>query len=135
MSSKIIYLEDNGVVLKFSGILSWKDIHDANEKIYATSEKIRSIHYQIADFTDVERTDITSAQVRKLAEQDANAARINPDMILAIVGSDDLIYGLARMWEAYASDASFEKAVFRYLDDAKKWINQKVSAIHDNKAV
>ena len=135
MSSKIIYLEDNGVILEFSGILNWKDIYDANEKIYTTPEQIRSIHYQIADFTDVETTDITSAQVQKLAEQDSSAAKINPDMILAIVGSDDLVYGLARMWEAYASEVSFEKAVFRQLEDAKKWINQKVSAIHDNKAV
>jgi len=135
MPVKITYLKDRGVMVKGSGFVSWKDIYHANETIYDTADKIKSIYYQIADFTDVSGTDITSEQVKILAEQDAQAAKINPNLIVAVVGADDLVYGLARMWKAYAGEVYFETGVFRDIDTARQWITDKLDKLHGREAV
>ena len=135
MPVKISYLKDHGVVVKGSGFVTWKDIYHANETLYDTADKIKSIYYQIADFSNVTGTDITSEQVKILAEQDARAAKVNPNLIVAVVGADDLVYGLARMWEAYAGEVSFETGVFRDIDAARQWIADKIDKLHGREAV
>jgi hypothetical protein len=47
-------------------------------------------------------------------------------MLVAIAGSDDLMFGLARMWEAYVDQAGFETAVFRELEAAESWIEAQL---------
>ena len=50
------------------------------------------------------------------------AAKINPEMIIAVVGKKDLAFGLLRMWQVYTKEASLETSVFRELEEAKVWI-------------
>jgi hypothetical protein len=53
----------------------------------------------------VERGVADPAEIQQLAEQDQSAAALNPTMVIAIVGSGDVPYGLARMWEALRGGA------------------------------
>ena len=46
---------------------------------------------------------------------------------VALVASGDLEYGFARMYEAYAEHLPFELMVFRDLDEARRWLNEKAS--------
>ena len=48
---------------------------------------------------------------------------------IALVMPKDLAYGLARMWESQTEyDASFQIQIFRSFKDARKWIEEGLTA-------
>lgn len=126
MPIKLSYTKDGGVLAVGSGVLTGQDVKDVNAEIYKTPETIKNISYQLVDFSGVTKLKATAAEVEDLARQDEEAARINPGMFIALVGKDDLIYGMSRMWEELASGALIETMVFRELEDAKKWIKERM---------
>ena len=71
---------------------------------------------------------IINKQVHELgiAIQDLKAFEVNPNMLIDLVAKEDLIFGLARMWEAYAYKTTFETMVFKKMDDAQQWIREKL---------
>lgn len=122
MSLDINRTDDGGIFLKGSGILKYDDVAGVNRILYATPETIRGLRYQISDYTEVSEIRLDAEEIRELARQDAQASRSNPDMLIAVVGSDDLMFGVLRMWNAYASAQGFETRVFRDLAEARIWI-------------
>ena len=122
MPIELSFIENNGILFKGTGVLTGKDISTANEFIYESPGKIREIAYQLCDYTEIEKIDMSSDEIRILASQDEKAAKINPQMIIAVVGKEDIVFGLSRMWQAYADETAFETCVFRNIEDAKIWI-------------
>lgn len=110
-----------GVVVEGSGVLAGEELIAMNEYIYAP-ERLDRLRYQIVDLTRIERSEVTDAQRRHCAEQDRLAAMRNPAMRIVIVCSTDLQFGLARMWEAYASGPLLKSFVCRTVPEARDWI-------------
>lgn len=125
MPIDIQYTEDNGVIVRAVGQITIQDLVNANKSIYVNEEKIKSIKYQLCDLSQAEGI-ITAHDVEVLAEQDKQAAKINPKMVIAIVGSKNVAYGLARMWQTLVDESTFEKGVFRSVEEAKDWINTRI---------
>jgi len=126
MPTRVKHLEDGGVIAEFSGRIVVEDITGLNDSLYESPERIRAIKYQLCDFTDVTDVAVDSSEITDLAKQDLEASVANPHMIIALVGGRDLTYGLARMWEAYASGPALETMVFRSREDAESWIRAKL---------
>ncbi|MBN1515076.1 hypothetical protein JXA32_00750 [Candidatus Sumerlaeota bacterium] len=126
MPIHVTYTQDGGLLVTGEGAVSGSDLVEANKKIYASEEKIKQIVYQLVDFSDISELHVILGDVEKIAVQDRAAARVNPDMFIAIVGKRDLVYGLSRMWEAMTEEAPFETKVFRELSDAQEWIQSKL---------
>jgi hypothetical protein len=126
MPIKVSYREDGGVDFDEQGLMTGEDVIEANNTIYASEEKIAQLKYQLCDYTKVDKFEISNFELRRIASQDEKAATLNPDMLVAIVSVQDLMFGLARMWEAYAGETPFETAVFREREEAKAWIQARV---------
>jgi hypothetical protein len=126
MSVTVIYREDGGVVLDAEGIVTGEQLFECNRTIYATDEKSAKLKYQICDFTKAVKFEISTSELRGIASQDQKAAALNPNMPIVIVGAEDLFYGLAWMWEVYVSEAPFETAVFRELEEAEAWLESEL---------
>ncbi|MDY6951895.1 MAG: hypothetical protein SWE60_10300 [Thermodesulfobacteriota bacterium] len=126
MPLRIIYTEDGGIIAKGEGIVTGSDIKEINNIIYASPKHIEEIAYQVGDFTDVTDVFISSSEIEELAIEDKEASAVNPNMLIALVGRKDLIYGLSRMWEAFTDDSPFETMVFRKMEDAQQWIKEKL---------
>ncbi len=122
MPIDVTFLDDGGVVFKGSGCVTFDDVANANHRIYASPDQIRKIAYQICDYSDATDIDLSAEQVRTLALQDADAARANPAMLLAVVGQQDFVFGMLRMWELYAEPSSVRTRVCRTVDEARRWI-------------
>ncbi len=43
-------------------------------------------------------------------------------MLIAVVGEQDVIYGLARAWETHVADGPGNTQVFRTVGEAKLWL-------------
>ena len=126
MPLSITYIEGGGIMVIGEGVVIGSEIKEINDIIYESPEKIEKISYQLRDFTDVSDISISSAEIEGLAIQDKEAFEVNQNMLIALVAKEDLIFGLARMWEAYAYKPSFETMVFKKIDDAKHWIREKL---------
>lgn len=81
--------------------------------------------YSLADFSHAGRTDIGPEAVRTVAELSLATAVQRPDLLLAAVGGRDLVYGLVRMFQAYASGLPWEMEAFRSLAEAEDWLRER----------
>ncbi|CAD7849012.1 MAG: hypothetical protein [Olavius algarvensis Delta 4 endosymbiont] len=126
MPIRIEYLEDNGVAFKGAGVVTFTDLKSANDSVYASQKKIKAISYQIVDLATIDNIDLSSEDLEQLAHQDQYAFGVNPDIRIAVVGPQDLTFGLARVWEAYACQMNSPQAckIFRKRQDALEWVAQ-----------
>ncbi len=126
MPMSIDYIEDGGIISRGEGAVTGSEIIEANDIIYESPDKIKNIIYQICDLTNVSDFDISTSELEALSSQDKKASKINPKMFIAVVGEKDVIFGLARMWEAFSYSSPFETKVFRKMEDAQQWIREKL---------
>jgi hypothetical protein len=126
MPMSVAYTGDGGILAIGDGVVTGSDIKQVNDMIYESLEKIRKIVYQVCDFTNVSGVSVSTFEIEQLAIQDKKASEINPNMFVAIVGKEDYLYGLSRMWEALSYDSPLETMVFRKMEDAQQWIEEKL---------
>ena len=110
-----------GVVYICTGVVTEAEFHQASEEVYS-EEKIERLRYQLVDFTATEHLDSNLEDIRKSAEMDAVAANENPNFVIAVVGPDDLTFGLSRMWQTVVPNSDLRIRVFRCISDAERWI-------------
>ena len=113
-----------GLVQIAAGTLSGAQILSTVEERFDSDSSVARYKYCLLDYSETEIINISTEEIITAASIYALAAKINPDIVVAIVASEDIIYGLARMWESYAKDIPWEKMVFRKRDEAEKWIRE-----------
>jgi hypothetical protein len=119
-------LEDrNGMLISGIGVVNARDIAEAREEFH--SEELR---YLIVDVSRVERLDATSSELRALASASVAFSRGREGRLIAVVGEQDYMYGLARMWSFHVEEGSHRVGAFRCLTDAVAWV-QEASRVHD----
>ncbi len=80
---------------------------------------------EISDLRDVVNFNITTNGVRRLVMQDEKDARLVRTHKLAIVTSQTIIYGMARMYQTLTQKNIAEVNVFRDIEKAQAWISSK----------
>lgn len=125
MPIHVKHLEDNGVILKGEGVVTFDDLRNANNIIYANDKRIKETTYQLVDLSAIDRVELSNNEIERLAQQDQLAFKVNPDMRIAIVGTKDLTYGLSRVWEVFACELYSQQVceVFRDLEAAREWVH------------
>ena len=126
MPLSMTYTQEGGVIVWGEGTITGTDIKEVNDIIYASPEKIEKIAYQLGDFRHVTDIVVTNSEIEAFAIQDKKASEINPNMVIAMVGTKDLVFGLSRVWEAFTHDSPFETMVFRKITEAQQWIKGKL---------
>jgi hypothetical protein len=69
-------------------------------------------------------TDVTALQVRLLIQRAASMLRAADVGPTAIVTSNDVVYGMARMYSILAEGAGVHAEVFRDMSSANMWLEQ-----------
>ncbi len=92
--------EGSGVVVTWTGDVSGDEIKKMNETLY-TQDRGGRLRYQIWDFTQVERLNVSIQDASDLAMQDKMAAQKNPDQIVALVGNRALFAGDDELFHVY----------------------------------
>ena len=65
---------------------------------------------------------LTSTQIQGLA--DYAKTKFSPPSRVAIVASEDLAFGLSRMYEAFRAQQNVDIEIFRTEEDAHKWFKK-----------
>jgi hypothetical protein len=119
--------EGAGVLVTGTGIVRGAEFIAMNRRIYA-ADFLPRLRYQIVDISRVERHEVSAAEIQLCARQDREAAAQNPQLLIAVVAGDQLGFGLARMWEAYADDPVLKTRVYKSIEDARAWVESQSSA-------
>jgi hypothetical protein len=90
----------------------------AHARALAANPRFRPHFSQLTDFREATGVDVTTATVREMAELSpfGSGAR------RALVAPNDLIYGMARMFQIMRSGSPDQIDVFRELDSALEWL-------------
>lgn len=122
MPLTINYKDDGrGIEILATGTVHGREIIDAHKEIYS-EENLKRQLYQIIDRSLCLEYDVSTEEIKKIAELDNTAALINPHIIIAIVAPDDLQYGMSRIWQAYTDESGFKTRVFRDRKSADLWL-------------
>ncbi len=108
------------VVATGRGVVTGEEILRATEEIHA----LPRYDCQLADFTGVERFEVSADDVERFAAQDRAAVVVNPNLRVAVAGNKDIVFGMARMWEAVVGDSSISTRVVRTLEEARRWMEE-----------
>lgn len=119
-------MKDCGILVKGEGVVTGNEIKEINRKLYDSTEKLLKTRYQLWDLTNVSEVVVSNTDIEIFARQDAAAAKINPNMAIAVVANSDLLYGLSRMWEGHSYSSPFKSMVCRDIADAERWIDKTI---------
>ena len=99
------------------GIVTDRDLL-AHVRALAVDPRLRPHFRQFVDYMDVTTADVTRTGIRQLAELNPFGAGARRAMA---VGSD-VVYGMARMYQAMSPGRDDEMEIFRDRDSAFEWL-------------
>ena len=127
MTIKVNYIDDGvGVEIVATGCVTGDEIIDAHQEIYSP-DILKKQRYQIIDRTECKEYIVSSEDIKKIAEIDKAASNSNPDIIIVIIASSDLQFGMSRIWQVYVEDSKFETKIFRDRITAEKWLEGQLN--------
>ncbi len=108
-----------------AGVFSMTDALAHQENLLKDSD-FEPTFSQLWDLTHVTKVDLTSEDLQRLSQRSI----FSRDSRRAILVNADLVFGLARMFEAFRENFGEEGIrVFRNLDDALEWVLAKNTAV------
>ena len=122
MPIQVNYL-DNGIGIEIiaSGIVTGGEVIEAHKEIY-NEKNLQKQKYQIVDRTRCSKYQVYAEDIEAIAELDNKASEKNPNIIIAIVSSTSLQFGMTRMWQAYLKENCFTTKIFLNRKEADEWI-------------
>lgn len=121
-----------GVIITYSDFLSDDEYKRKMLDHFAEDIEIfSSYRYSISDFLALDKLDVTTDTIALIARHAEQAARRNPDVVIALVANQDLVFGLSRMWASMAMDLPWEINTFRNREDADAWVREQLKARFD----
>jgi hypothetical protein len=122
MTIHVNYLENGyGIEIIASGTVTGEEIIDAHKQIYK-KETFKKLRYKIVDRTDCSKYQVYPDDIEKIAVMDDDASKINPNIIIAVISTTSLQYGMTRMWQAYLTNKLFITRNFSDRISADKWV-------------
>ena len=112
------------VVFHSEGVLTAAEVDHANDWLYSKFPELA--RFQIWDHSALVEIIADTADWENMAAQDQAATESLSSIVIALVGTTDLVYGLLRMYEAFADHDSIQTKVFRDLSSAENWIRKKI---------
>jgi len=122
MTIHVNYLKNGyGIEIIASGTVTGEEIIDAHKEIYK-KETLKKLRYKIVDRTDCTKYQVYPDEIEKIAVMDDDASKINPNIIIAVISTTSLQYGMTRMWQAYLTNNLFITRNFSDRISADKWV-------------
>lgn len=122
MPIQINYLDKGtGIEIIASGIVTGEQIINANKEIY-NEENLYKQRYQIIDRSHCSKYEVFAEEIEAIAEIDNQASEKNPNIIIALVSTTSIQYGMTEMWRAYLKNDLFVTRNFSDRESANKWI-------------
>lgn len=133
MPIELKYLDKGrGVEYFVTGVLTGDDIIKANRKLYA-SKASASVQYKIIDRTECTDYHVRADDVRLIAEQEKEAAKNNPRLIIALIAPTKVQFAMSRMLKSYleAAVTGYKTEIFNDRKSAQEWISKQLKKLSE----
>ncbi len=110
-------------VVVVEGALGDADVYETFSTLWLTPEYDPALD-ELVDLRGLSGVGVTSTGIRRLAETSVQVHRGSPAVRVAIVAPDNLVYGLSRMYGAFAEESGSEHRVFRSVEEAMDWLKR-----------
>jgi hypothetical protein len=125
MPIQIFFLQNGkGVEFISSGVVTGKEIIEANKKIY-NQEILHRLKYKIIDRSTCTDYRVSTDEIVTILVQDEEASKINRNITIAFVAPLPPMYGITKMMQAFAEQTGFETGIFLDRKSADVYINGK----------
>ena len=84
--------------------------------------------YSLTDWSQVTEAKISNAAIQEVAALSREVLIQNPQIVMAFVAHDDLLFGLTRMFELSTSQPDSLMRVFHQRSEAESWVRAEVKA-------
>ena len=119
--SYVIDKEQGVALATASGELTENDLLEHKRKLFSDPE-FRSGFVELSDVRFIEKLNVSPEGIRKFVAQDSADAPGNKEYKLAIVVSQDLAFGMGRMYEMSTSKNFSNVRIFRDMQEARTWL-------------
>jgi hypothetical protein len=116
-----VTFNNHGVTAIFSGVITSQEIYDANTEILSHPD-FPSLRYQLCIFQNVSDFQISTHELMLTAQRDIEASKTNKNVKVAIVTDSTLVYGLGRMYDAFADESDWQTEIFWKIEEAYDWL-------------
>lgn len=129
MPYSVEYIEkEGGLITVWEGSVSGDELARSLYDRFSSIEKLKKLRYFITDHSNVSDFNVTSADIEKIAQLFKKTAKIANRPYGVAIGPKDIIYGLTRMWQVYASDdiTGWHTHVVRTRKEAYDWLRSRL---------
>jgi hypothetical protein len=128
MPYTMTFLDDGkGMVLEYQGIVTPTEGREARGAFTARDKGRLPCKYCLQDLSHASFDGMTTQQVRE-SGQTFSRERDPPEVVCAFVVRDALVYGLVKVWRAWAVQADWEVRIFDTREPAVVWLRERVKA-------
>lgn len=126
MSIQINYFDDGiGIEIALSGKVTGKDVIEKHKELFndiiPSKEK-----YRIINRINIEEYSVSPEEVKEMAELDKAVAKVNPNLIIALVTPSMAEFKTSKAWQTYVKDSSLTTGIFADREKAYQWIQTKI---------
>ena len=125
----IFQYENNkqAIIVTAVGTVDGKEFLQKMEEFFSDEQTIRNYKYGLNDFTKVEKFNITSNQLFSLAKLHIKASKINQNLIVGFAINKSFLYGIVRIWMAYAVTTGWRINIERTIPEINDWVKQQLT--------
>ena len=111
--------------------ISRGDYIKATQDMIEDEHRFQNLRFVFIDQSNVLKIDVDTEKLPSLVELNKSAARVNPNLCLAVVSRKDILFGLSRMWKALVGVISWQTYVCRNSEEAAEWLVNKIEDLKD----
>ena len=116
-----------GVIYRCEGTLGLQHFSIANDRLLASPERMRKLKYALIDAVSMEPTIFSPSEMESIVLQDRQiASYAAPGLLVAVVAERNVVFALARMWEAFIEGIGWETRIFPSITEAQDWVRIRV---------
>ncbi len=121
MAYKITW-EENGMLIKWTGLITASDNIMANGEFYGNS-KYDTSRYQICDFSDAEFDEFTEKQLRIISDLELKASSWNSNLKVVHITKDPELIKNIKLYEKKLESSGWEFMICDSMEEARIWVN------------
>jgi len=123
--------DDTVIRITAHGAVTTEEFLWAHQEMWKSDDRTRRYRGAISDWTDadVKQFDVTTEAVRSVALMARRAQEIAPrQQFGALVAPKPVLYGLSRVFTAFAETSGLGLEIFENVADAERWFEEQVAA-------
>lgn len=118
---KEINFQSDGVRIRLCGIITSKDVLDANTKLIE-HPNFTSFMYQLWHLDPIEDIILSAKEIQMIADQDIIASEMNSELKLCVVSSSPLSFSLGSIWDVFYGGGPWKIKYYYTVEEAEVWI-------------